>query len=254
MAVSRFLKLVANGVNPPKVTTELADSRVRPGERLTARVMLEGGAADTVIERFAVELLVRFESHGEHEIRFLKTVAEHTFPSPFTLAAGDKRDEEVAFDLPWEMPLTHAGGQPLNGAYCAVRTELAVADAVDRGDLDEVQVHALPAQEAVLTAMTDIGFRRLEAEVKPGHAKSPLEAADWWAGLQTAGWWQEIEMRFPDWYPHGSTLELWLVTGADKVVVCPGQAAPLILGHDETTGRAALAARLDGHLRAQFGG
>jgi sporulation-control protein len=249
VAVSRFLKMVANGVNPPKVTCDLDRSQVRPGERLTARLVLEGGAADVVIRRFAVELVVRFESHGQggrEEVRFLRTVGVREFPAPFGLAAGEKREEEAVFELPWEMPLTHTGGRRLKGAYSAVRTELAIDDAVDRGDLDEVQVHALPAQEAVLAAMTDIGFRHQEAEVKPGRSRGARHAVDWW---------QEIEVEFPAWKQGGRDLELILVTREDEIDVHPGSyVEKLTLRFGETADRAALAARLDAHMRAQFGG
>ncbi|MFF2027183.1 sporulation protein [Streptomyces sp. NPDC058171] len=246
MAVSRFLKMMANGLNPPEVTTELDRTRVRPGERMTARVMVEGGAAEVVLQQLTVELVVRFETDGEHEVRYLRPVTVHTFEGPRTLAAGAKFEKEAVFELPWEMPLTHTGGRALTGAYSAVRTALTIDDAVDRGDLDVVEVHALPEQAAVLKAMTVIGFRLQDTEVKLGVSKG---------SRQTSGWWQEIELKFPSWYRGNDDLELHLVTRDGEIDVRPGSyAEQLTVTFDSTRDDAALAARLDAHLRAQFGG
>lgn len=238
-----FRKLLsALGVGAPEVATELDRTQYLPGEEITGTVTVRGGEADVEIERLTVELLVRFEGHGD-EARYLHRMASQEFPGPFTLAAGESRIEKFSIPLPLAMPLTHANGRPLQGAYCAVRTELAVDKAVDRADVDVVEVHALPSQAAVLRALEELGFRHREAEVKPGIAHNSRQGVDWW---------QEIELSFPAEYRLG-TVELLLAVLPDEIDVRPGTSvAPLTLRHEETADHAALTARLDAYLRRSF--
>lgn len=157
MAFRRFLS--ALGVNAPEVETVLDHDQVRPGERVSATVTVRGGAVDVEVERLTVHLVVRFETQGEHEVRYDHGMARHDLAQSFTLRAGEVRTEQATFDIPLGMPLTHFAGQALKGAYSAVVTELAIDNAVDRGDEDLLEVHALPSQAAVLGAFEDLGFR-----------------------------------------------------------------------------------------------
>ncbi|MBC9714436.1 sporulation protein [Streptomyces sp. TRM66268-LWL] len=238
-----FRKLLSSlGINAPEVQTVLDNHIARPGEQLTATVAVRGGGADVEVERFTVELIVRFEAKDGQEEKYLNTVAQHTFEAPFTLRAGETRTEKVAFDLPLEMPLTHALGRPVPGAYSALRTELAIDKSVDKGDLDPVEIHALPAQDAVLRAMEELGFTLTEAEVKPGRARTTVQAVDWW---------QEIELKFPSEYERG-TLELALIARESELDFNAGGAERLTLPAALTDDPAALKARIDAHLRERF--
>ena len=49
-----------------------------------------------------------------------------------------------------------------------VTTELQIARAVDKGDLDPVNVHPLPAQDALLDAFGRLGFRFHGADLEKG--------------------------------------------------------------------------------------
>ena len=70
--------------------------------------------------------------------------------------------------MPWETPITEVYGQHLHGMTMGLRTELEVARAVDKGDLDAVAVHPLPAQERILDALLRLGFRFSQADVERG--------------------------------------------------------------------------------------
>ncbi|NUP81268.1 MAG: sporulation protein, partial [Nonomuraea sp.] len=58
------------------------------------------------------------------------------------------------------------GGQHLAGMALGVRTELAVAEAVDKGDLDEVAVEPLPSQLRVLEAFPPARYAGVLGEVE----------------------------------------------------------------------------------------
>ncbi|MER6678940.1 sporulation protein [Streptomyces sp. NPDC000983] len=242
MAFRKFLS--ALGVSAPEVETVLDEHQVQPGQELSGTVTVRGGAVDVEIERFQAELVVRFENHGA-EARYLHVVEAREFGAPFTLAAGEVRTHAFTFRLPLGMPLTHCDGERLRGAYSAVRTELAIDNAVDRGDLDEVEVHALPSQAAVLRAYQALGFRHVDTEVKPGRAMNSRQEVDWW---------QEFELAFPPGY-RPAMLEMMIVTLPEVIDVCAGGWAPrLSLTHEEAAAdQAALNARLEAHMKEQYG-
>ena len=86
--------------------------------------------------------------------------------------------------MPWETPITEVYGQHLHGMTMGLRTELEVARAVDKGDLDAVAVHPLPAQERILDALVRLGFRFQQADVERGRIHGVQ---------QTLPFYQEIE-------------------------------------------------------------
>ena len=74
-----------------------------------------------------------------------------------------------------------------------VRTELAVAGAKDKGDLDPLAVRPLPAQEAILEALGQLGFGFKSADLEYGHIGG--------TGQQLP-FYQEIELTPPPQYAH----------------------------------------------------
>lgn len=157
------------GVGAPSVDTVLAQPRVRPGEALRGEVRLQGGDFDADVESIVLSLVTGAEAeHGEGEQTGLIELARAQVSGPFTLRTGEQRALPFEFPVPWETPITEVWGHPLYGMAMGVRTELAIARAVDKGDLDPVQVAPLPAQEAVLQAFNRLGFQVKSADVEVG--------------------------------------------------------------------------------------
>ncbi|TMQ89680.1 hypothetical protein ETD83_38900 [Actinomadura soli] len=181
MAFRTFLS--SFGVNAPEVTTILESDEVRPGGTVHARVSVKGGGADVRVERIAVQVVTRVEAAEATEKSWDNpgVVAVQSLPA-FELAAGEAGEHRVAIEVPWEMPITHALGRRLRGTRAAVRTILEIGRAVDRGDFDEIAVHALPAQDLFFGAYEALGFRFDEAEVKTGRVNGGRN--------QTSKFWQ----------------------------------------------------------------
>ncbi|MEU2653749.1 sporulation protein [Streptomyces sp. NPDC007325] len=217
-----FRKLLsALGIQAPDIETVVENPRVRPGEELRCVVRVRGGGAAVDVERLRLDLVVRAEDHEADG----STAWNHPYPvvtadlGGFRLGAGETVVHEVSLRLPWEMPLTHARGVRLPGARVAVRTELAIDDAVDKGDFDEIEVHALAAQDAVLHAYEELGFRMHEAEVKVDPVPWPSE----WADRRTQPYWQEIDLFFPESWNRGrEELETILIAREDALDAHPG--------------------------------
>lgn len=182
----------AFGVGGPKVDTVLGDPRVRPGETLAGEVRITAADYGADVQRVALSLVTRVEvEHEEGEATGALEFHRVDVAEAFRLEA--KADRVIPFELPvpWETPITEVYGQPLHGMVMGVRTELALARAVDKGDLDPVAVAPLPSQEAVLTAFDRLGFTFKGADVEHGHLHGVA---------QRLPFYQEIEFFAPPAY------------------------------------------------------
>ncbi|MER6849708.1 sporulation protein [Streptomyces flaveolus] len=189
-----FKRLLGSlGVGAPTVDTVLDPAPALPGGTLTGQVHLRGGQADFDIEHITLELVARVEAeHEQGESEGVVVFDRFTVGGGFRLGAEEPRSMPFSVTLPWETPVTELHGQPL-GIVLGVRTELAVAGAKDKGDLDQLTVTALPAQEAVLEAFGQLGFGFKSADLEYGHI----------AGTgQQLPFYQEIELTPGPQYAH----------------------------------------------------
>lgn len=103
--------------------------------------------------------------------------------------------------LPWETPITELYGQGL-GIVLGVRTELSVAGAKDKGDLDQLNVAPLPAQEAILEALGQLGLGFRSADLEYGHIRGTGQQLPFYQEIELtpaphyAGQVNEIELTF----------------------------------------------------------
>ncbi|MGI5170627.1 sporulation protein [Spirillospora sp. CA-253888] len=188
-----FKKMMgALGVGGPKVDTVLAVSQCRPGETLSGEVRITAADYGVDVQRVTLGLVTRVETeHDEGESSGAVEFHRVDVSGPFRLAA--KADTVIGFELPvpWETPITQLYGMPLHGMAMGVRTELAVAKAVDKGDLDPVAVEPLPSQEHVLAGFERAGFVFKGADLEHGHL---------YGAAQRLPFYQEIEFYPPPAY------------------------------------------------------
>ncbi|GAB2824185.1 hypothetical protein GCM10022221_22790 [Actinocorallia aurea] len=235
------------GAKAPHVETVLDRTALRPGEPVGATVTLQGGGADVRVEALAIELVIRVgaleQDGGELAWKRPEPVASFELPA-FTLAAGETLVRRVECAVPWEMPLTHADGRRLRGTRAAFRTTLKIDTAIDRGDFDEIAVHALPAQDALLQALTTLGFRLGESAVKQGNLRGDA--------TRSLPFWQEIEAFFPSAYRRspGDRLPLVFAARPDSLALILGTFGPYPL--DPALDAAAAATWLTSHLDAHW--
>ncbi|WP_329042154.1 sporulation protein [Streptomyces sp. NBC_00178] len=165
-----FKKLLGSlGVGGPTVDTVLHSGTATPGGSLGGEVHLKGGDADFGIEHITLELVAHVEAeHEDGESAGGLTFDRFTVAGGFTLSRGEVRVIPFDVPLPWETPVTELYGQDL-GIVLGVRTELSVSGARDKGDLDRLTVGPLPAQEAVLEALGQLGFGFRSADLELGH-------------------------------------------------------------------------------------
>ncbi|GAA4426985.1 sporulation protein [Actinokineospora soli] len=210
--------LAAFGVGGPSVDTVLDTPAVMPGQLVRGRVRIQGGSADAAIDQIALSLVTRAElEHGDHEMagraEFHRVVVAHGVQ----VRAGAPLDVPFEFAIPWETPITAVGPTPLPGMVVGVRTELVIAGAPDKGDLDQLTVPPLPSQDRVLDAFGQLGFQFRAADVEVGRLHGvPQELGfyqeiEFFPPAQHAGRVSQVELTFVA-TPH----ELWVVLEADK--------------------------------------
>ncbi|MFB6934346.1 sporulation protein [Streptomyces chartreusis] len=207
-----FKRLLGSlGVGGPTVDTVLDPGPALPGGALTGQVRLRGGGADFEIESITLELVARVEAeHEEGESEGVVTFERFTVGGGFRLAEGVEHSVPFSVTLPWETPVTELYGQAL-GVVLGVRTELSVAGAKDKGDLDRLAVGPLPVQEAVLEALGQLGF---------GFRSADLEYGRIGGTGQRLPFYQEIEITPSPRYAHQvNEIEVTFLAGPAGVEV-----------------------------------
>src|SRR5690606_11383362 len=176
-----------------------------PGGYLEGQVKIVGGDHDVAIEHVALGLETRVEvESGDSEYETTKEFHRVHVAGAFPLTAGQRHDIPFRIETPWETPITDVYGQRLHGMTMGLRTELAVARAIDKGDLDPISVHPLPAHERILDAFARLGFRFARADLERGYIHGVN---------QTLPFYQEIEFYPPPQYAHGiNEVEVTFVT------------------------------------------
>ncbi|MGV9995071.1 sporulation protein [Streptomyces sp. NPDC003374] len=226
-----FKRLLGSlGVGGPTVDTVLNPVAARPGGTLTGQVHLKGGNADFGIDHITLELVARVEAeHSGGESEGFVAFERFTVGGGFRLAEGELRSIPFSVMLPWETPITELYGQGL-GITLGVRTELAVADAKDKGDLDQLAVAPLPAQEAILEALGQLGF---------GFKFADLEYGRIGGTGQQLPFFQEIELTpAPQYAQQVNEIEVTFLAnpgGMDVVLEADKRGGLFSSGHDTVT-------------------
>ncbi|MEU7590285.1 sporulation protein [Micromonospora sp. NPDC049230] len=210
MVFKRLMK--AMGVGGPSVETVLANPNCRPGGQLEGRIQVLGGDHQVDIDHVTLGLVTRVEvESGDSDHETTQEFRRQRITGAFRLESGQRHDIPFRFDVPWETPITDLYGQHLHGMTMGLRTELEVARAVDKGDLDAVSVHPLPAQERLLDALLRLGFRFARADVERGHI---------YGVRQTLPFYQEIEFAPAPQYARSiNQLEVTFIADAQQMQV-----------------------------------
>jgi sporulation-control protein len=199
-----FKKLLASlGAGGASVETELTEANVVPGGVVQGEVRIQGGSVDQAIEGLSVGLQARVEVEGgDQEVKQDIEFTKQRLGGAFEVKAGAVHVVPFGLEIPWETPVTSVTGQQLRGMNIGVTTELEIARAVDSGDLDAINVHPLPSQQAILDAFIQLGFRFKAADMERGHIRGTR---------QRLPFYQEIEFFAPQQYRGLNQVELTFV-------------------------------------------
>lgn len=199
-----FKKLLASlGAGGASVETVLTEENVVPGGIVQGEVRIQGGSVAQQIEGLTVGLQARVEvESGDQEYKQDVEFTRQQLGGAFEVQPGAVHAVQFGLEIPWETPITTFLGQHLTGMNVGVTTELQIARAVDSGDLDPVNVHPIPAQQAILDAFGQLGFRFKSADLERGHIRGTR---------QRLPFYQEIEFYAPQQYRGLNQVELTFV-------------------------------------------
>lgn len=184
-----FKKLLAAvGIGGTKVNTIVKTASLLPGGPLEGEVHIQGGEVAQELEGLTVRLMTEVEVEvGDHETRQSHVLAEWRLPAAGRVDPGHLIRVPFRVDLPWETPVTVIPGLS-RSAKVWLQTGLAIDDAVDAGDRDELRIQPTPAMVAVMRAVEAAGFRPMRGDVEKGTLRG--------AGFSsTVGCYQELEYR-----------------------------------------------------------
>jgi sporulation-control protein len=212
-----FKKLLASmGAGGASVETELRQADVYPGGVVEGSVRVQGGSVEQRIQGLTVGLQARVEverkdAHG-NETEYHQNIEFHReqIGGEFVVTPGAVHDVPFALSIPWETPVTMFMGRQLTGMHVGVTTELQIARAVDKGDLDPVNIHPLPAQEALLDAFGRLGFGFRSADLEKGTIRHTR---------QRLPFYQEIEFRTPEQYKGLKQVEVTFIADGNEMDV-----------------------------------
>ncbi|RCG26615.1 sporulation protein [Streptomyces diacarni] len=209
-----FKKLFASmGMGSASVDTVLHEPHAVPGGVVQGEVRIEGGSVEQEIQALSVGLQARVEVETDDgEMHQNIEFGTQQLGGELTLHEGASHVVPFSLEVPWETPVTTFLGQQLRGMQLGVCTELAIARAVDSTDLDPVEIHTLPAQQAILDAFGQLGFRFKSADMEKGHIRNTR---------QRLPFYQEIEFHAPQQYRGLNQVELSFVAdsrGMDVVL------------------------------------
>ncbi|MDI3423452.1 sporulation protein [Streptomyces luteolus] len=199
-----FKKLLASlGAGGASVETVLTEVNVVPGGVVQGEVRIQGGSVVQEIEGLSVGLQARVEVEGgDQETKQDIEFTRQQLGGAFQLQPEQVYSVPFGLEIPWETPVTMIDGTALRGMNIGVTTELEIARAVDSGDLDPINVHPLPAQQAILDAFIQLGFRFKSADMERGHIRGTR---------QKLPFYQEIEFLPPQQYRGINQVELSFV-------------------------------------------
>jgi sporulation-control protein len=231
-----FKKMLASlGAGGASVETELHQADVTPGGVVQGSVRVQGGSVEQRIQGLTVGLQARVEvertdSQG-NDTEHHQNIEFHTqqIGGEFVVQPGAVHDVPFSLEVPWETPVTTFMGRQLTGMNVGVTTELQIARAVDKGDLDPVNVHPLPAQEALLDAFGRLGFAFRSADLEKGTIRHTR---------QRLPFYQEIEFRTPEQYRGLKQVELtFIADGSEMDVVLEMDKKPGLFSEGSDTYR-----------------
>ncbi|QJC53955.1 sporulation protein [Paenibacillus albicereus] len=196
--MSFFKNMMASmGVGGAKVETvlEVPYTGVRPGDEISGRIMVEGGAVPQQINGIELVLMTSYiKEVNDSKVRENVALARLPLRESFQIGAGSREEFDFRWVLPQHTPVTAGGTQVW------IKTSLDIASALDAADNDYIKVLPHPLVAEVLDAVERLGFRTREVECKyVGHSRygAPvLQEFEFVPRTREFGRLDELEMVF----------------------------------------------------------
>lgn len=225
-----FKRMLAGlGAGGASVETTLNNPSTYPGQAISGTVTVNGGNVPQDVLGVTVGLAARVEiERNDYETNAILDFSRFHVAGRFTIAPGSTTQFPFSIPVPWEAPITVLNDRALHGMFVGVHTDLDIARGADKGDLDQIHIHPLPAQQRVLDGLTRLGWQIKSADLERGRLQ----------GSQMP-FYQEIEYFPPsDFRRHMNELEVTFLAGPhamDVVLEADNRGGLFTEGRDQYT-------------------
>lgn len=170
--MSLFNKMLASvGIGSAKVDTKLENDTVMPGGAVRGVVEIQGGSTEQQVSALYLSLHTTYmKERDDKKYETSGQIESFRLTESITLRPNERRDIPFSFILPLDTPLT-AGRTKV-----WISTGLDIKNAVDPTDKDYIRVVPNELMNAVLQAVSGLGFRtrEVECEAAKGHLRRRL--------------------------------------------------------------------------------
>ncbi|KAB2333548.1 sporulation protein [Bacillus mesophilum] len=158
--MSFFNKMLASvGIGSAKVDTKLESDKVMPGSEVRGIVEIQGGNTEQHISDIYLTLNTTYiKESDDKKVNVTGQIERYHITEAFTLNANERREIPFSFILPLDTPLSYGRTKVW------LATGLDIKNAVDPTDKDYITVIPNELVNAVLHAVSNLGFRMREVE------------------------------------------------------------------------------------------
>lgn len=205
--MSFFNRMLASiGIGSAKVDTRLEDSRYYAGDEVRGAVYVKGGNLEQQIDGIYLHLMTQYvRKKDDQKVTYTESIAKYRVTGPLTVGVNEELEIPFAIDLPEFTPST------FDRVRVWIKTGLDIANAVDPGDEDYLEILPHPHTGAVLEAIENLGFRihRVENEYAPRYSRGVpfVQEFEFYPGGNYYGRLDELEALF---FPTAEGVEVLL--------------------------------------------
>jgi sporulation-control protein len=160
--MSFFNKVFASlGIGAAKVDTKLEKSSYHAGETMKGVVEIHGGNVEQHIDEIYLTIHTTYiRESDDKKWTDYATIEQIRITESFTIGPNEEKIIPFELQLPIDTPVTYGNTRVW------VATGLDIKNAVDPKDQDYIEVKPNRLTDAVLSALTDLGFYLREVECK----------------------------------------------------------------------------------------
>lgn len=187
--------LASAGIGNAKVDTQLDNDQLVPGEKLSGKIVVEGGNVEQQVDQINLFLMTEAAREIDDKKIYEKLKLEtFTVGDSFTIGEGEKKELDFQFHLPVHTPPT------IGRTKVWIQTGMDVPNAIDPKDRDFIQVEPHRNMSIVLEALTnELGFRLKKAEMEYSRRYRYVQEFEFSPGQEFRSDLDELEVMFFMW-------------------------------------------------------
>jgi sporulation-control protein len=153
------------GIGGTRIDTVIDEPVVTVGSQIKGEVLIQGGTVHQQIKEIFLVLNTKVEKQSDDtKYHVTLPVQRVHIPLAFDIQPGEKKSIPFALDIPLHSPIS------FGKVRLWIQTEAEIPSAIDAQDNDNLKILPHPAQQKVLDALEELGFRlrNSDNEHRPG--------------------------------------------------------------------------------------